>query len=78
VSVLQLIFDMMCVILSQIHTLYSDCTEFNVEQFCMMPQSGQTALLMAALGGHAAAVTLLIDARADVNHASNVRNAFTF
>jgi ankyrin repeat protein len=40
----------------------------------MMPQSGQTALLMAALGGHAAAVTLLIDARADVNHASNVRS----
>ena len=75
---LQLIFDMMCVILTQIHTMYSDCTVFNVKQFCMMPQNGQTALLIAALGGHAEAVTVLIDARADVNRASNVRNAFIF
>ena len=44
----------------------------------MMPQNGQTALLIAALGGHAEAVTVLIDARADVNRASNVRNAFIF
>ena len=39
-----------------------------------MPQSGQTALLMAAVNGHTSVVTLLIDAKADVNRASNVRS----
>ena len=75
---LQLIFDMMCVILTQIHTLYSDCTVFNVKQFCMMPQNGQTALLLAAFGGHASIVTLLLDAKADVYQVDTVSYSLLF
>jgi ankyrin repeat protein len=37
-------------------------------------QAGATALMSAAGGGHASLVTLLLDAKADVNHADNVRH----
>lgn len=39
-------------------------------------QGGDTALLKAAHGGHASDVALLLDAKADPNHANNVR--FTY
>jgi ankyrin repeat protein len=38
-------------------------------------QAGATALISAAGGGHASVVTLLLDAKADVNHADNVRHS---
>ena len=39
----------------------------------IMQQSGQTALLVAALGGHEEAVRWILKAKANVNHADNVR-----
>ena len=42
-----------------------------------MNQLGETALLVAANGGHAAVVTMLLDAKAKVNHASNVSHVLS-
>ena len=42
----------------------------------MLTQYGHTALIVAANGGHASVVTLLLDAKADVNHASLVRHIY--
>jgi ankyrin repeat protein len=41
-----------------------------------MQQAGQTALLLAAGGGHASVVKLLLDAKADVDSFNNVRDEF--
>jgi ankyrin repeat protein len=41
--------------------------------YCTLTQNGMTALILASDGGHAEAVTLLLDAKADANRASNVR-----
>ena len=38
-------------------------------------QLGMTALVMAAEGGHPAIVKMLLDAKANVNHNSNVRHS---
>jgi ankyrin repeat protein len=38
-----------------------------------LTQNGMTALILASNGGHAEAVTLLLDAKADANCATNVR-----
>ena len=38
----------------------------------MLPQDGRTALILAANGGHASMVTLLLDAKADVNQVEQV------
>ena len=38
-----------------------------------LTQIGMTALILASDGGHAEVVTLLLDAKADANRASNVR-----
>ena len=38
----------------------------------MMQQSGQTPLLVAAVGGHAEVVTLLLDAKADITYSDTV------
>ena len=38
----------------------------------MLSQEGQTALILAANGGHASVVTLLLDAKADVDHFEQV------
>jgi ankyrin repeat protein len=43
-----------------------------------MQQNNQTALLMAAGGGHASVVKLLLDAKADVNHFDKVRQIYLF
>lgn len=40
-------------------------------------QDGATALLYAAMSGHASVVTLLLDAKADVNHADIVRQTLS-
>jgi ankyrin repeat protein len=40
----------------------------------MTNQKGSTALSEAAVEGHASVVTLLLGAKADVNHANNVSN----
>jgi ankyrin repeat protein len=37
-------------------------------------QAGATALISAAGGGHASVVTLLLDAKADLNQSDNVRS----
>ena len=37
-----------------------------------LTQIGMTALILASGGGHAEVVTLLLDAKADANRASNV------
>ena len=36
-------------------------------------QDGETALMAAAFAGHASVASLLLDAKADVNHSDNVR-----
>jgi ankyrin repeat protein len=41
----------------------------------MLGQDGTTALTAAARGGCASVVTLLLDAKSDVNHADNVRHS---
>jgi hypothetical protein len=40
----------------------------------MLIQSGVTALIRSAGGGHLSVVTLLLDAKAIVDHADNVRH----
>ena len=40
----------------------------------MLIQNGHTALIFAAGGGHASVVTLLLDAKADIDHVEYVRN----
>jgi ankyrin repeat protein len=40
----------------------------------MTNQKGSTALSEAAVEGHASVVTLLLSAKADVNHANHVSN----
>jgi Ankyrin repeat len=42
--------------------------------YTMLGQDGTTALSAAARGGRAHVVALLLDAKADVNHADNVRH----
>jgi ankyrin repeat protein len=46
---------------------YSSCLLLN--------QNGSTALIAAAIVGHESVATLLLDAKADVNHADNVRHS---
>ena len=38
----------------------------------MIIQNGSTSLILAAIGGYASVVTLLLDAKADVNHVDEV------
>ena len=45
--------------------------------FSHKQQAGHTALILAADRGFAEVVRLLLDAKADVNHASKVRHVFT-
>ena len=40
----------------------------------MIIQNGSTSLIVAAIGGHASVVTLLLDAKADVDLADIVRH----
>ena len=46
------------------------------QHYFTLTQNGQTALMVAASGGHTSVVTLLLDAKADVNLADNVRYSF--
>jgi ankyrin repeat protein len=39
----------------------------------MLQQNGVTALMLAAYGGHAIVVTMLLNARADIKRVNNVR-----
>lgn len=41
-----------------------------------MKQENRSALIVAAVGGHASVVKLLLGAKANVNHADDVRYAF--
>ena len=40
----------------------------------MLNQGGHTALMLASFGGHTSVVTLLLDAEADANNATLVRD----
>ena len=42
----------------------------------MLNQDGFTALILASFGGYESVVTLLLDAKADVNSASLVREIY--
>jgi Ankyrin repeats (many copies) len=44
----------------------------------ILEQDGLTALMMASGKGHASVVTLLLDAKADVNLANNVRHSVRY
>jgi ankyrin repeat protein len=46
--------------------------------YLILTQDGTTALIMAATKGHTSVATLLLDAKADANHADNVSHAFFF
>ena len=45
----------------------------STDLYCTLTQNGMTALILASGGGHEEVVTLLLDTKADANHASNVR-----
>ena len=78
VRVSQLTCGVICVVFSQNETIQSDCLVFDVGWFCVKQQTGLTALLLAALGGHASIVTLLLDAKADVNQVDTVSYSLLF
>ena len=50
------------------HPIYNDILR------CMFCQAGVTALMLASQGGHAAVVSALVEAGANVNIADNVSN----
>lgn len=45
-----------------------------IDSHSMIIQNGSTSLIVAAIGGHASVVTLLLDAKADVDLADIVRH----
>ena len=57
-------------------TLQHDFQKHPIDLHSMIIQNGVKALIMASIGGHASLMTLLLDAKADVNQVEQVNLKF--